>query len=212
MTSSQDPVTREYNNLARKYDRRWSFYVDATISRTKQRLELQSGETLLDVGCGTGVLLDSLSQTVPDVSLYGMDASLAMLAVARKRLGDRAVLRQGSADTLPFADHMFDAVVSSNALHFFRYPLSALLEMSRVLQSGGRIVITDWCDDYITCWLCDKWLRLFDRAHYKTYGKKEIRRLVQRAGFTDIQIDQYKINWFWGMMTVSARNPPENSE
>lgn len=201
-SNDTNAVLKEYGKLAPHYDRRWSFYIEATLRETLSRLELQPGESLLDVGCGTGVLLEALSASVPDARLSGADPSPEMLELTRNRLGQAVLLKQSHADSLPFPDRAFDVVVSTNAFHYFRNPLGALNEMARVLRPNGRLVITDWCDDYVTCWLCDRWLRVFDRAHFRTYGQKQCRHLVEQAGFTAVRIDRYKINWFWGLMTA----------
>jgi hypothetical protein len=77
-------------------------------------------------------------------------------------------------------------------------------EIIRVLKLQGKLVITDWCDDYITCRICDFFLHLFNRAHFKTYSRKECENLLRESGFYNIQIERYKINWLWGMMTARA--------
>ena len=200
-------VLEEYGKLAPHYDRRWSFYIEATLRETLRRLELRPGENILDVGCGTGQLLKALSDAVPDARLAGADPSPEMLEVARKRLGETVPLKQSHAESLPFSNETFDVVVSTNAFHYFRNPLGALEEMARVLPPNGRIVLTDWCDDYIACRLCNRWLRIVDRAHFRTYGQKQCRLLVEQAGFTGVRIDRYKINWFWGLMTAVGRKP-----
>ena len=197
-----DPVLREYGKLAPHYDRRWSFYIEATLRETLSRLELQPGESLLDVGCGTGALLEALLATGREAQLSGADLSPEMLEVARSRLGKAVLLKQSHAESLPFPDEAFDVVVSTNAFHYFRNPPAALEEMARVLRPRGRIVITDWCDDYVVCWLCDLFLRVSKRSHSRTYGQKQCRPLVQQAGFTLSAIDRYKINWLWGLMTA----------
>lgn len=200
--TDRSAVVARYRKLAPHYDRRWSFYIDATLRETLSRLELRAGESVLDVGCGTGVLLEALLASISDAQLSGADPSPEMLEVARKRLGEAVLLKLSYADTLPFPDKEFDVVVSTNAFHYFRNPMSALGEMARVLRSNGRLVITDWCDDYIACRFCDLWLRLFDRAHFRTYGQEQIGRLIQQAGFTGVRIDRYKISWLWGLMTA----------
>lgn len=201
-------VVARYDELAPDYNRRWSFYIDATLRETLRRLELHPAESLLDVACGTGVLLEALLTTVPEARLSGTDASPEMLEVARGTLGKAVVLKASHAESLPFPDESFDVVVSTNAFHYFRNPLGVLKEMSRVLRPHGRLVITDWCDDYVACRICDLWLRAFDRAHFRTYGQEDCRRLVQQAGFLDVRVDRYKINWLWGLMTVVARRAP----
>lgn len=203
MTSSDtNTVLKEYGKLAADYDRRWSFYIQATLGETLRRFELRPGEHVLDVGCGTGVLLEALAASVPVAQLSGADPSPEMLEIAGKRLGGAVLLKQSHAESLPFPDQAFDLVVSTNAFHYFRKPLGALGEMARVLRPRGRIVITDWCDDYVACRLCDLFLRIFNRAHFRTYGEKECRHLLRQTGFTVLRFDRYKINWFWGLMTA----------
>lgn len=199
-----DAVNREYGKLAPDYDQRWSFYIRATLRETLNRFELHPGERLLDVGCGTGALLGALAASSEGVKLHGTDPSSEMLEMARQKLDTSVVLKPGRADDLPFPDQVFDVVVSTNAFHYFRDPIAAIGEMARVLRPRGRLVITDWCDDFLACRLCNLWLRLFDPAHFRTYGQKEFRQLLEQAGFQITLLDRYKIDWRWGLMTAVA--------
>lgn len=200
-------LKQEYARLAPVYDRRWRGYVAASVYEAAAQLRLAPGEALLDVGCGTGALLSSLSRQVPDAELTGVDLSHDMLMVARERLGDSVMLSVASAEQLPFVDASQDAIVSTSAFHYIRQPSLALREMRRVLKPGGRLVIVDWCDDFLSCRLCDVFLRWFDAGHYRTYRSDECRDLLLDAGFENVSADRYKINWLWGMMTVTAHRP-----
>lgn len=197
-------VLREYARLAPVYDARWSAYVEATTRETLNRLHPKPGQRLLDVGCGTGALLEALDTAFPDVEAVGIDPSGEMLGIARRRLADRIRLEAAWAEALPFHADSFDVVVSCNAFHYWRHPATALDEIARVLKPEGRLVITDWCDDYLTCRICDLYLRVFNRAHFRTCGARECEALLAAAGFRDIGIERYRINWLWGMMTASA--------
>ena len=53
------PVQKEFAQVAEKYDDKWSFYVKATLQETLNRVEVYSGQRVLDIGCGTGVLLET---------------------------------------------------------------------------------------------------------------------------------------------------------
>ena len=170
-----------------------------------RRLEAEPGQRLLDIGCGTGALLASLAGGGANSDLTGIDLSAEMLAVARARVRPRLRLAQAVAGDLPFGDATFDVAVSTSAFHYFRRPREALDEARRVLRPGGRLVITDWCDDFVACRACDLILRLVDRAHFRSYGAAELTRMLESSGFAAVSVDRYKIDWLWGLMTVIAR-------
>jgi len=197
-------VVEEYARLAPEYDAKWSFYVEATTRETLARLSLRSTDRLLDVGCGTGALLHRLSRSHPAGLLSGVDPVPEMLAVARRRLPAEVELREGWAERLPFANERFDVVLSCNMFHYVRQPAAALREMSRVLSPGGRLVITDWCDDYLACRVCDWYLRRFNPVHFKVYRKRECLNLLLETGHQEVDVERYKISWLWGLMTARA--------
>jgi SAM-dependent methyltransferase len=95
------------------------------------------GMRVLDVGCGTGGAL--VLARARGAFVTGLDVSEPLLAVAHQRLeGSELVL--GEADSLPFDDGSFDAVVGINAFQFAADPHTALAEAARVLAPGGRVV------------------------------------------------------------------------
>jgi ubiquinone/menaquinone biosynthesis C-methylase UbiE len=197
-----DPVLQEYSLLAARYDTKWSFYIEATTRETLARLALRPSDRLLDVGCGTGALLHALAATHPPSLLAGVDPVPEMLAQARDRLGEAVNLRAGWAEDLRFPSECFDVVVSCNVFHYIRRPVTALNEMIRVLRPQGQLVITDWCDDYLACRLCDLYLRLRRGAHFRIYRVRECAQLLAETGQSVLSVERYKINWLWGLMTA----------
>lgn len=100
-----------------------------------------SGHTVLDVACGTGAAaLAAASIVGPSGRVAGLDANPEMLAVARRKSAD-IDWREGVAETLPFDDASFDAVVSQFGFMFFDDRPRALSEMMRVLRPGGRLAV-----------------------------------------------------------------------
>ena len=202
-----DPVVAEYARAAQGYDEKWAFYVEATTRETLRRMPMTAGARVLDVGCGTGELLRRLRAKYPHAVLAGLDPVPEMLAVAREKLSGTEDLRIGYADALPWDAGTFDVVVSCNMFHYITHPVAALREMARVLRPGGVLVLTDWCDDYLACRICNLYLRLTNRAFYKTYRQAECVALLATAGFTDARVERYKISWLWGLMTAVVTVP-----
>jgi ubiquinone/menaquinone biosynthesis C-methylase UbiE len=194
LTVARTKAVRErYDRLAHEYDARWAAYITASVGHTLERLKLAPGEAVLDVGCGTGAM-----EKVCGDAIIGVDLSPLMLARAG---GTRAA---GDVAALPFREQSFDAAVSVSSLHYWIEPVGALTEIRRVLKKTGRMVITDWCDDYLACRACDRILRLVNRAYVRAYRARELERLLTQAGFTAIDVTRYKIGWLWGLMTAVA--------
>lgn len=125
-----------------------AFFVPALFQQwtipMMQAARLGPGDKVLDVACGTGVLTRAASRQVsPGGSVMGLDRNEGMLAVARRE-APAIEWRQALAETLPFSDGAFDAVVSQFGLMFFEDRVAALKEMWRVLRSGGRLAVSVW--------------------------------------------------------------------
>jgi ubiquinone/menaquinone biosynthesis C-methylase UbiE len=117
--------------------------------RTLDLAELQPGETVLDVGCGTGTLLIEAAKRVgPSGAVHGIEPSSAMVAHARRKAEAEGVTidaQEGSADRLPYGDASFDVVFCTMVLHHLPGPMhaTAIAEMCRVLCPNGRLVLVD---------------------------------------------------------------------
>jgi ArsR family transcriptional regulator len=100
---------------------------------------------LLDIGTGTGRLLELVAPRVE--SALGVDASREMLALARARLTERhlahCAVRQADMYRLPLPDAAFDVVTLQMVLHYAEDPAAALAEAARVLRPGGQLLVVD---------------------------------------------------------------------
>ncbi len=196
----------EYARLARRYDRRWSGYIAATVRETVRRLPLRPGLRVLDLGCGTGAPLAALREREPSARLVGLDLVPEMLAVARV-CPLPAPLLAADVHALPFAAGSFDLVVTTSSFHFWDRPAEALAEVARVLRPTGRLVVTDWCDDDLVCRACNAFLRAVRPRHHPAVGVRECRRHLQACGFRDVAIERFRVGWLWGLMTAIAGKP-----
>lgn len=119
---------------------------------TLQRLSLQPGEQVLDIGTGPGFLLAEMAEQVgPHGHVSGVDASESMLALARSHCArsphsSRITLVQDDVMALPFPDATFDVAAATQVYSFVGVLVTALAELYRVLRPAGRALIleTDW--------------------------------------------------------------------
>lgn len=107
---------------------------------------LQAGQRILDLGCGTGVLLSLLVQAQPAAVVVGLDGDAQILAIAQARYSSSAItLTQGMAFQLPYADDSFDCIVSSLVFHHLtrHNKQRTFAELLRILRPGGTLLIAD---------------------------------------------------------------------
>lgn len=198
-------VRRSYDQMAATYERRWSGYVDATLRSLIEVADLTGADRVLDVPCGTGSLVERLLPIWPGLAIVGADLSGAMLERARRKpIRGRVSWVQADAHHLPFGDATFDVLLSANSFHFFRAPRAAIREFRRVLRPGGRLLLLDWCDDFLACKLCGAWLRLTDPAHQAIYTLRECSSMLEAGGFSVESADRLRITWLWGLMRLVA--------
>ena len=165
--------------------------------RTLAALALVGGETVLDVGCGTGLLLEQEARAVgSDGRAEGIDFSDAMLEYARQRCAGlgQVGLQQGSADTLPFEEAAFDALSCTQVLLYVENMDQALNEYYRVLKPRGRIAIieTDWSgavlnslDQAITSKVFDAW----SQAAANPGLPRRLRPMLEQIGFSAVRVE-----------------------
>jgi SAM-dependent methyltransferase len=110
--------------------------------------ELQPGESVLDLACGTGVVARIAAEMVGERgAVVAADLNPGMLAVARSLPARRAATiewKEANAAALPLSDEGFHAVLCQLGLQFFGDRAAALREMYRVLRAGGRVVLMVW--------------------------------------------------------------------
>jgi len=137
MAARKLELRRRYGETAPVYERRYE-----QIQREKYEIvteNLPRVSKVLDLGCGTGMLLDELARRGEFV--VGIDSSPEMLELARKRRGSLALVL-ADADHLPFIDRSFDAVVSVTLLQNMPNPAATVREVARVMKPGGIVIMT----------------------------------------------------------------------
>jgi ubiquinone/menaquinone biosynthesis C-methylase UbiE len=168
----------------------WSLFYDAPLVQrftyrpehdsVLRALRPLSPVRVLDLGCGTGQLASRIHEEL-QLRATGCDFSPGMLARARERDPALPFVR-GDAGRLPFADRSFDAVVSTEAFHWFPSQADALAEIRRVLGPGGHALISLVNPPTE---LMSRWTRLSSRLSGNPFHmptRARMRRLVEDAG------------------------------
>lgn len=173
------------------------------VERTLALAAPQPGERLLDVACGTGAVTLPAAEVVgPAGRATGLDPSPEALAVARSANrwngGAQIEWREGSAESLPFADGSFDVVTCQFGAMFFPDRVAAFKEMRRVLVPGGRIAVTTWgpLDKNLgNAAMAQAWREQVSPEHaaklnppHSLSDPAEVRRLLHEAGFTQVAV------------------------
>ena len=151
----------------------------------------QSGDRVLDVGCGPGYFARMLAQTVgPNGSVVGIDAAPEMIEYASRkaRFLPNCRFQSGAAESLAFPDASYDIVVSSLVMHHIpdELRLQAVREMQRVLRPGGSVLLADFTIPQRGAWHLVASITGHDSMKRRV---PPLARLVAEAGFTDLRSD-----------------------
>jgi SAM-dependent methyltransferase len=136
-----------WSSAGREYDRISRGIADA-IEHCVLRLDPRPGERILDLSTGTGWTSRLVARR--GASVVGADIAGGLLDAARARAAAEGLsidYRLGDAESLPFADGEFDAVVSTFGVMFVSRPEAAAQELARVCRPGGRVALTAWTVD-----------------------------------------------------------------
>lgn len=180
---------------------RWASYYDLSVNivtlgqarrlrrATVDQALIKPGDSVLDVGCGTGEVTLLAKTRAENGKVYGIDPSPEMIAVARKKAARKRLdidFRMGVIESLPIPDASMDVVTSSLMMHHLPEPLKArgLAEIYRILKPGGHLLIADFMRP--TGSFLNHLLIALTRHQGLKSGIEDLIKLLKDAGFSQI--------------------------
>jgi SAM-dependent methyltransferase len=182
---------------------------------------LVPGDAVIDVGCGCGATtLRAADEVAPDGSVYGIDVTEPMLAIAQRRLDSSGLtnvtLVQGDAQAHAFPSP-FDVAISRFGTMFFYNPVAAFANIGRGLRPGGRVCFATWQPLEANDWLAVpgaallRWITIPDVSEgvpgmFAQSDADTITAVLREAGYRDIEVNPIRV------MLPLGPNPDEAVE
>ena len=165
--------------------------------------DVQSGEKILDVACGTGIVTKlAAEKTGPSGSITGLDNNPGMLAVARSVVNTEVPVdwHEAGAEEMPLPDKAFDVVFCQAGLQFVEDKTAALNEMNRVLADPGRVYINMPGKEGELFAVFHQGLKNHISAEaagaagkvFSLNDTEELRQLMENAGFKNVNVTAHE--------------------
>lgn len=215
---------------AQHYNTRWRTFTTRTLTEVVAMVDIAAlrrvperfgrSARVLDVACGTGILLKQLIAQVPDVEAYGVDASADMLAQAHAVLDaqahvqlEQAEVGPGERANLSYPSQTFDLITCTNTLHDLSEPEVTLAGLKRLLAPEGQLVVEDYARRRPPFpWLVFAWLlRRVEGTYVQAYTRAEAQSLCIQAGLRVLDSRDFTINWLWHGWVLRTSKPHEIS-
>lgn len=185
MDKKTEQSRARYNQIAHQYDT--SFDGQFTLSFNQylyEHVTLKDSDAVLDVACGNGRLLGMLSRKAR-INAYGIDVSEEMIIAAQHSMKE-AVFSVCPADSLGYADDMFDLVTVCCAFHHFSKPDAFMREAYRVLKKNGMLAIAELSPAPVVRWIDNLLIPRMKMGDVKIYKDNELHRFFENAGYANI--------------------------
>lgn len=191
-----------FNKTAKNYSNtRDGEFVKPMYEEIINRIMSKNPEKILDLGCGTGYVLSEIKKIYKlknkNLDMYGLDISEEMIKIANENLKGEANLKVGDSEYIPWEDNTFDLVVCNASFHHFSNPEKTLLEIKRVLNSNGTLILGDPTGPIIVRDIFNLFIKYSDSGDYRIYNQKEIEELFNSTGFIPKNFKLLKRNKFF---------------
>jgi len=195
----KDLTIREFTKAAKVYDSGHAGIYEMCkddYPPILEELEKIKFKDLLDVGCGTGPMIELLTEEYPDRHYVGMDLTPKMIEVANAKKLKNAEFITGDSEDMPFEDESFDVLICANSFHHYPDPQKFFREVKRVLRPGGFLVLRDYTSYPFVIWLMNHTemplANLIGHGDVKVHTIDEVKEFCKNAGLKINKIEKRK--------------------
>ena len=147
----------------------------------KELLLIKANDHILEIGSGTGKLINEMAKIVDNGFVEGIDLSNTMVAVAQRKnkthiSSGKVNIRQGDFKSADFGDCCFDKICSANTIYFWSAPDTYIKKIFRLLKPGGKLVLAFEDKKQLE-------KRSLSKSVFHFYSQYEIENLLQNNGF-----------------------------
>jgi ubiquinone/menaquinone biosynthesis C-methylase UbiE len=177
---SKREIVNEYDNLGgRLYDIRYSEEQESKYKLIIERIIPEKADLVLDLGCGTGLLMSKIN-----AHYVGLDISKALIskALSKNHSNSFSELVYGDADNLPFRDSVFNIIYAVTLIQNTPNPLTTITEMIRVSKKDSKLVIT---------------------ALKKAFSLDRFKSILTKAGLVQISFAEESFSKDWIALVIS---------
>lgn len=185
---NQVPVDYYQNEIAKNPLKR--FWHSEKINTLKKILGNKNYRKILDVGSASGRMANEVSKIYPKAEIVGIDAYKRAIEYGKKTY-PHIKFRVADAHKMPFRSNSFDLVICYEVIEHLVDPLSALMEMKRVLKKNGRAIVAMDSGNWlfrIVWWISEKTIsNVWQNAHLHPFKHTELQKIIKKAGFKIIK-------------------------
>ena len=184
LTQHDAEILDQFTKQAEPFIQRHAHSKDALLELMAQCAEARPEDTLLDIACGPGIVSCFFAGRVSQVT--GLDMVPAMLERAQRLQVEKQLpnidWKLGNSTALPFADNVFDCVVTRFSFHHYMEPNAAIREMKRVCKPGGTVLVADVAPRKEAQESFNYWEILRDPSHTRALTQAEMEAAGEAVG------------------------------
>ncbi len=167
----------------------WDFRDNEILKRIDGK-----GLSIMDFGCGEGIILEKIVAKLPDATVCGIDVDSGSVVVCNDR---GLTAGPGNVYETGFKDASMDYIVFTEVIEHLAFPRLAVLEIRRVLKSSGVAIVLfpNDLNFFLARLICGKWKQAFrDPGHVARYRPKTVVRMFRNLGFIVSEVCNLPIN------------------